>query len=240
MANLTRYPIEKINADNFGVFEHFEQAIDTTNKWTLTATDSGTGTIGTTTGGIIPLQPSDGTVADNDEIYLLSKLACFKPLANAPIYAEARLQFTEANTDDANVFFGLGSTVAANFLVDDGGGPRTSGAVIGIYKVDGETVWTCVARNGSTVTTTKSTTPAGGSAYQKLSVEIHDVISGSATVTYRVNGDTMRDSNGYIIKHYLPLSGIAACMVTVGVKNGGANQETVNVDYLGCWQVDPL
>ena len=48
--------------------------------------------------------------------------------------------------------------MAANLIVDDGAGLRASGTVIALYKVDGETVWRFVTRNGTDATVTQSTT----------------------------------------------------------------------------------
>lgn len=233
--NITPAPAWFNNLGGFSFFSDFVESPDTTNVWALTATDSGSVSV-SGTGGIAALVASDGTVADNDEAYLANKNSIFKVTAGQPIYAEALLQFTEANTDDANVFFGFGSSVAANFLVDDGGGPRASGTVIGLYKVDGGTVWRAVSRNGSTVTDSVSTTTAGGSNYQRLTVEIFDVTTSQCSIVFRVDGNLLRDSSNNIIKHVLPISGVAAMQVVAALKNGGANLETLNIDYLGAVQ----
>lgn len=205
--------------------------------WTTTLTDSGSATVASGNGGIVPLVPSDGTVADNDEAYIATTNAVFALAANKNLMAEARLQFTEANTDDANVAFGLMSSVAANAIVDDGGGLRASGTVIGIYKIDGETVWRTVARVGSTVYTATSTTTAGGSSYQQLQIFVNELTSSTCVVTFKVDGAFLRDSTtGQTIRHNLAYSGASAMSLWAGVKNGGSNNETLNVDYLACGQ----
>jgi hypothetical protein len=199
-------------------------------------TDSGTASVATGT-NVLALVASDGTVADNDETYVGTTNAAFKPQANKPFYLEALVQFTEANTDDANVAVGLASSVAANLIVDDGAGLRASGTVIALYKVDGETVWRFVTRNGTAVTTSTSTTTAGGSSYQRLTIEVLDVIGQVATIVPLVDGLHLRDATtNAIIRHTLDLTSLAAASVFAGVKNGGANLETLNVDYLGCSQ----
>lgn len=236
--NALRQPLELKQIEDFGFFSDFIESPDTTNKFTATLTDSGSAAITAgSNGGLVAIVPSDGTVADNDEAYLATKQSPFKPLAGQPIYAEALVQFTEANTNAANVFFGLMSSVGADSLVDNGGGPRASGTVVGIYKVDGGTVWRCVSRNGSTVTDSISTTTAGGANAQRLQVEIIDVTGSQATVVFRVDGNILRDANNQLIKHTLPLSGASACQLMAGAKNGSANNESFNVDYMGAWQV---
>ncbi len=206
--------------------------------WTTTATDSGTAAITAGgVGGILNLAPSDGTVADNDEIYVFNTNSVFKPASGQPLVFDAFIQFTEANTDDANVAVGLASSVAANLIVDDGAGLRASGAVIAIYKVDGETVWRFVTRNGTAVTTSVSDKTAGGSAYQHLQIEVSDSNLTYATVAPIVDGQYLRDSTtGQVIRHQLLLTGIAAMSAFVGAKNGGSNNESVNVDFVNCYQ----
>lgn len=220
----------KIASDTFYVFDDFIWFLSP-HMWTAVLTDSGSA-VAAGVGGIETLTPSDGTVADNDEAYIGTTAAAFKPAAGKPIYCEGLVQFTEANTDDANVAFGLASSVAANLIVDDGAGMRTSGTVIALYKVDGGTVWRFVTRNGTDVTDSISTTTAGGASYQRLSIEIIDVTSTTATVVPKVDGKLLKDSNGNVIKHTLLLTSIAAASLFAGVKNGGANLETFLLDYL--------
>ena len=233
MANILRQPqwLREI-ADTFSWFDDFQWFISP-HYWTSVLTDSGTAAAAGV-GGVVTLTNSDGTVADNDEAYIGSTVVAYKPAAGKPLYVEALIQFTEANTDDANVAFGLASSVGANLIVDDGAGMRTSGTVIAIYKVDGETVWRFVTRNGTDVTTSLSTETAGGSSYQRLGIEIVDVLGSYATVVPTIDGRLMRDSTtGQPIRHTLLLTGIAAASLFVGGKNGGGTLETTLVDYIG-------
>ena len=104
--------------DLFGVFDDFPWYISP-HQWTSVLTDSGTASITAGgAGGVLAIVNSDGTVADNDEAYIYTTNSIFKPAANKPLYAEALVQFTEANTDDANVAFGLASSVAADLIVE--------------------------------------------------------------------------------------------------------------------------
>lgn len=236
MANFAYLPADLANADHtLAVFDDFSWFV-TAHNWTSTLTDSGTATItaGTTR---LALAASDGTVADNDQSYLASTNAFLLPAAGKNTYVEGKIQFTEANTDDANVAFGIASSVAAELIIDDGAGMRASGTVIAIYKVDGGTNWVCVSRNGSTVYTNTSSTTAGGSADQTLAIEIVELLSTTCTVVFKVDGVILRDSTtGQPIRHQLPYSGLTASQVFVGVKNGSANAEVLNVEYLGAVQ----
>lgn len=222
--------------DQFGVFDDF--LADQSDTFFIdTIADSGSVTVGDAVGGIIALVPSDGTVADNDEAYLRSANEIFKFAAGKPALAVASLKFTEANTDDANVMFGFMDAVGADSILDNGAGPKASfdGAVI--YKVDGETTWRVQTSRGTTKTTTQTNHTAGGSSYQELSIEVIDFDPLNCEVVFRLNGNIMVDTNNRPIVHRMAYASNTEMNVFVGVKNGDTNLETLNVDYLGAWQV---
>lgn len=218
-------------------YDDFHHEIDTTNVYTATLTDTGTATVGNGAGGILPLIPSDGTVADNDEAYLGMRNLVFSMTANKPIVAYGKAQFTEANTDDANIALGLCSTVGANTLIDDGGGPIASGTHFCIFKVDGGTVWKCESRNQTVVLTNTTAVTAGGADYFTWEVEINEILTTHAVVNFRVNGEYLKDAtSGLIITHRIVYASSDALTPFAAVKNGGANLETLNLQYLGCVQ----
>ena len=139
-----RTPFFLQQIEDYGIDDDFLQAPDTTNKYALTATNSGTAAItANALGGIVALNPSTGGGSANDELYLASAQSIFKPIGGQPIYAEALVQYTEANTNDANVVFGIASAVATGLLVTSSAGMRASGTCAVIYKVGGGTVWRC-------------------------------------------------------------------------------------------------
>ena len=236
MANFANTPADLENADHsLGVFDDFSWFV-TAHNWTSTLTDSGTASVtaGTTD---LSLAASDGTVADNDEAYVATTNAAFLPAAGKNLKLFARAKFTEANTDDANIAIGFASSVAANLIVDDGAGLRASGTVFAIYKVDGGTAWTCVSRNGSTVYTNTSSKSSTSTAYQTFCVEFEERLSTTGSVVFRVDGELLRDATtGQTIRHTILYSGLSNCQAFAGVKNGGANLETLHVDYIGVTQ----
>lgn len=214
-----------------GLFDDFAWYV-TAHLWTTVVSDSGTIAVGDAAKGVIVLTPSDGTVADNDEAYLKSTAEVFLVAANKPIVGEAKLQFTEANTDDANVFFGFADAIAANLIVDNGG-MKTSGSMFGIFKQDGSNVWKCISSISSSQTISTSTTTAGGSAYQTLRVEIQPINSTTAEVTFYVDGQQLLDSSTLKpIKHTITYTGATEMQIGAGVKNGDTNLETLNIDYI--------
>lgn len=204
--------------------------------WTTTLTDLGTATVGTGAGGILPLVPSDGTVADNDEAYITVTNKAFLFADDKPLVFEARIQFTEANADDANVMVGVYSATGANQLLDNSGGPPASYTGAVIFKVDGGTVWQCETSVAGTQTTTASVSTAGGSSYQTLRIEFKPFSSTQADVVFLLDGSPLLDSSGNAIKHTYTYTSAAAAGPGACVKNGDVNLETLNIDYIYCGQ----
>ncbi len=169
-------------------------------EWTTTATDSGTATVADGPPGVLTLTPSDGSVGNNDEIYFFwAKQTFLFPAAQTVsgdvLYARARMLFLEAGANNAaNIGFGFMSGIAANALIDDGGGPQSSTSHAVIYKVDGGTVWRCQARNGSEFMDTITTLTASDAAYHLFEVIVHDYTSTRVQVTYKVDGQFLKDS----------------------------------------------
>ena len=224
----------------FNLFNDFERDQADTD-WVDTVTDSGTVSIGDAANGVAALVPSDGTVTDNDEAYFATPNELFLVAAGRSIYGRAYCQFTEANTDDVNIAFGFAKAPAANIVVDDGAGIKTTGNWFSIYKVDGETVWRANCRNNTdtgagSALGTKSLTTAGGASYQLLEIFIHPLDSVNVEVTYKVDGQYLRDAanvDNRVIRHYLPIASSTEMAAWFGIKNGGITVvETLNVDYV--------
>ncbi len=235
--NLASLTAPLIGVDTMTLFDDFNETLSTI-KWATTLTDNGTALTGNNRKGVLTILPSDGSVGDDDEAYVASVNNVFLYANSAPIYGRAFIQYTEGDVSHANVCFGFMSTVAANAIVDDGGGPRASGSTAVIYKVDGGTVWRCQTRNNSVSTDTVSTTTAGtASAYTLLEILIHDYTnlpgSGQVQVTFKVNGTFLKDSNGIVIKHTVLVASASAMSLWIGMKNGETvTVETLLVDYL--------
>ena len=225
--------------NQFSITDDFTRDVDSAD-WVTTLTDTGTASVGDAAGGILALVPSDATVADNDEAYVESANEVFKFAADKPLLFEAKVQFTEANTDDANILVGLMDAVAANALVDDGAGPKSSYSGAVFFKVDGGTVWQAETSNSTTQTTTELTASnannlankaitAGGAAYQTLRIEYMPYSATNAYVSFFVDG-VLCAQHDYIF------TSATEMQLAFGVKNGGANNETLNVDYVSCTQ----
>lgn len=205
----------------------------TTENFTSILTDSGTATVSDAVGGILTITASDGTVADNDEAYVSSTAEAFKFAASKPLYFEARVALTEANTDDANVIVGLADAFAANTLLDDGAGPKASYSGAVFYKIDGGTAWLAecsIAGTQTAVTLTGATFPGDGT-YQKLGIEFIPTSASVATVKFFIDGSLVGSTEAFTYTSATDME------IGAGVKNGGANNESLLVDYLFCSQV---
>jgi len=232
---LLTLPTSLQHKSTFGVFHDFDHYV-TADEFTTVASDTGAVTVSDAVGGVVTLDPSDGTVADNDETYLKGTKELFLFANDKPLVFEARVKFVEANTDDANILVGLMDAVAANSLADDGAGPPASYSGLNFHKVDGGTKWLVESSVGSAQTTSTTDAVAGGSAWQTLRIEFQPVTSTEAEVSFFVDGAQAQDSTGKEIKHRLTFTGATEMQTALGVKNGGGNRETLNVDYLACFQ----
>lgn len=220
----------------FGFFEDFDHFV-TGDRFTSIAADGGASlAVNDGVRGVATL--TTGAV-DNNEVYLHTTRELFLVANNKPCVAEARLQYAEANTDDANVLFGFMDAAAANALVDNGAGPKTSGTHAVIYKVDGGTRWQVQTSLSTTQTSVDLTAAnsldkiaktAGGAAYQVLRVEIEPYSATNALVKFFIDGV-------HVYTQDWVYTSATDMDVVVGVKDGGGTGEVVLVDYIGAYQV---
>jgi hypothetical protein len=214
--------------------DYFLSEPDTTNVYTVTATNSGTAAVGDTHGGGLVLSPSDGDAGDNDEIYFQFKNEIYKPQVNKPFRMRALVNWTEAATNAANVFVGAANAPIADFIVDDGGGIRTSGTIFGVYKIDGSNLWRAISRVDSAVQDDVSNvaTPSGSDADIEVRIHSNGTLPTLLTATYYVNGEILTDSLGRPIIHKTTLTNATEITPVVGVKNGTAAQQALTVKLL--------
>lgn len=209
------------------------------------ASNAGTVTISDGVKGVCSLSPG---AADNDEIYLCTATEVYKFADQKPAVAEFLIQWSEANTDDANVICGFKDAVAADSVLDNGGGPAASYSGAVFFKVDGATTWNVETSVGSTQTTKtltadvsldKTLHSSSSSSYQILRVEIHPYSTTQVRVEFYIG--TLANAGDWSMIHvatnYVTFSGCTEMQAFCGIKNGSANAETLNIDYLGCGQL---
>ena len=171
---------------------------------------------------------------DNNEVMVRStnEIALFQ--ADASMIFESRIQYTEANTDDANVAVGMVDAAGANVLSDDGAGDNINSSGVLIFKVDGETVWRAACEINGTIVETQSVQTAGGASYQTLRIIGKPVSGVDYEFTYFVDNVQLTDSNNRPIKHRLASASATEMRLVAGyIKAGSANSETLNIDYCG-------
>jgi len=163
---------------------------------------------------------------DNDESYCITTGESWKLVSGDPLWFEARIKLTEANTDDANWIVGLTENPGANSLLDNGGGPAANYDGIVFFKVDG-TMKIQFETSKAAAQTTNATlaTFTSGTAYR-----LGFYYDGGTTVTPYVDGVAGT-------AHSLTLSGLGEMNAFFGVKAGGANEEAIEVDYIKIVQV---
>lgn len=223
-------------------FREFVISDDFTNYasaqlWTSLAADAGTSVAAADAAGGTVVLTTGAT--DNNECTVATTKEMFKYAAEKPFFGKARLQYTEANTDDANVAFGFADAAgSANVIVDNGAGMKASYSGAVVFKVDGGTVWKCQTSIGGTQKTTDSVETAGGASYQTLAILVEPVGATVADVSFHIDPEggfnfrPMKDANGLAIKHRVTFSGATEMNLFIGAKAGSANSEVVNVDYL--------
>jgi hypothetical protein len=233
MAHLNRFTGPLVDLDTMYVFDHFTgdqsdvTAVDT-------VTDTGTALVGDEVGGVITLTPSDGTVADNDEVYLATPNELFKFGTNRTIYGKARVKYAEVTANVLNVcLLGFQNAVGADSIVDNGAGLKTSGSTLGIYTVDGGSGLLRVvsACNGTATTTVTNKTVAAGTWYT-AEIECRDWDGVKMQVAFKLDGDYLRDSLNRVIYHEVAIASATEMQMFVGAKLGAAtNNDTLKVDY---------
>jgi len=215
-------------------FDHFTNLV-TGDLWTtLVADTTPTVTIPDVRGGVARLF-TDTT--DNNEVAIRTTAELFKPAAGKPLWCAGSIQYSENDTNKANVAFGFMSALAANTIADNGANIRASGSVFMIYKLDGATVWRCHSRNGSDSTDTASTVTAGGSTAQILEIFINDFSTTQCSVCFKVDGYYLTDSDGRRIVHRVAYASNTEMNFGIYVKSGGgAGGETLDCDWVAAGQ----
>lgn len=210
-------------------FEHFV----TGDKFTSLVADGGTSaSVGDAANGILALVTG---ATDNNEAAVRTTAELFLVANDKPHRFLGIVQYAEAATDDANVLIGFMSALAANSLVDDGAGVRTTGNYFVFFKVDGGTTWQVRSRNGSETETNDTGITAGGATAQRFRIDLDNEGNGGTNVraTFWIDDVQCRDATTLRpIVHTIAISGSTEMHAGVYVKAGSANSETVNVDFL--------
>jgi len=214
-------PLEEIRQDpsvGFLIRDEFNDFTTATNGLISSLTGGGTSVVLLANhGGVLELDPTGN---DDDEAYAGSRYTWITPTAGREVWFECCARFTEANTDDANVMLGLVSgPVATGHLQAAGAGPLAAYYGACFFKVDGGTTWNCETSNNAAQTTNAGVATRTSGSYVRYGIKL----SGLSLATFYID-DTPVSS----IPSNLPAAatGVAFC-----VRNGGANNEKLYVDW---------
>lgn len=219
--------------------------LDTT-RWNTLAADAATA-IAEDADGVNGLVTIYTGSADNGEAYLfLNEITKFT--AGKPFWVFARLQFTEANSDDANVIFGVGEGFGgANTLQDNGAGPPADYDGVCLFKVDGGTRWQFESSYGTTQTTSDLDVTAGGSSFQTIGILCEPISSTEIEATplidplggnnadrcYEYNANPSVQAKRGTVKHRFTYSTVGEMALCIGAKSGAGTQpETIVLDLV--------
>lgn len=217
-------------------FDHFTH-FNTGDEWTSVISDSGTCAVLDSHGGILQLEPSDGTVTANDETYVKSTKEVFLFQNNKPFYVSALLKVVEANTDDAHVMFGLADAVAADTIVDSTGEPKASFSGAVFYKVKDGTNWkvkTSIGASGTAVeltaanSLTKAAVTRPASAYGRVGIGWQPLSSTVGDIFFYVDNVLVYAQRQFAYASATEMNLFA------GVKCGAnTNHDKLLIDYIG-------
>ena len=212
-------------ADDFGSY-------DSGHFWTNLAADGGVTGFAESDGEHGIIQGATGAT-DNNEVMARSTNELLLFQADGTFIFESRIQFAEAATDDANVAVGLADAAAANLLSDDGAGDNINSSGVLIFKIDGGTVWRCAVENNGVVSEDVSIQTAGGASYQTLTIlGRQNMGTVEYEITYFLDHKPLRLSTGKAIRHSMSYASATEMRAVAGyIKAGGANSETLNIDY---------
>jgi len=216
----------------------------------MTAIALAAGTTTASKGGVLRL--SAGTT-DNNGITIAQVGAPFIFQNNRPIMFGARVRVTEGNTDDANAYVGLHALKTKDLLKDNGAGPSNSGyEAAGFYKVDSSALgtvansWfafhlnddgTASAGEVTDVELIASNTKTGtgyvstSGSWQTFDITILPNSSTQMRVMYYINGKLV-----YVGSDRAYATTPTAMYATCSLKAGGTHTNTLDVDYVYCYQ----
>jgi len=166
---------------------------------------------------------------DNDYHYAFTPQPVTDLETTTGFWYEARVRLVEAATDDANWFCGLvaNSDIGATILGDNGAGPPASYDGAYFYKVDGTMSIMFEASRAATQYAAQTMGTFASNTWYRLGI-----VWDGTTITPYLDGVAGTGGTG--------TNADEAFKAGFGVKAGGGNAETLQVDYHKCitWPTD--
>jgi hypothetical protein len=244
MSRLVHVPeLAKLMHLQHGFFDDFQGFLTatSTDKYTVvTAVDGTVLQIDAAQGGVA-IKSAAASAAGNEDCYLVREAETFKPAASKPLKFGALVQATEDDTNQNNLFVGLTDAAAADLLVNDGAGPKTSGTTLAFFKKDGGLNWWVHVSLSTTQTSVELTAAnsldktahvGSGAAKQLLEIEFLPKNSTQSDVVFYIDGVAVYKITDYVFTSATDVQAVVGC------KDGDATDEvTINCYGLYCYQV---
>lgn len=247
-------PLQQIERRRMFEFDDdFTSFATATGKWQTLVTGSGVPAVSQALPGGVLVNANSG--GPNDAIYIASANPVFLWQNSTPVCAEFLFQYAEASVNNANLCFGLWSTVSATLLANGSGGTPSTGTGALIWKQGGQLTWQTLSSLGTTQNKNATNYVAGSQNYTRLRVQC-EIVQGVYEITYFIDqspgflsfdnspfqegGGQMHSNQPFVnnlTKDYIPLSGGTPLpmYLVFGIKNGTTTGETLNVDYAAAW-----
>lgn len=225
-----------------GFFDDFHGFLTATatDRYTVVTVTDGTVLNSDAVAGKVAIKSAAASAAGNEDCYLVKEPEAFLLAANKPLIFEARVQATEDDTNQNNLIVGLTDAAAADLLVNDGAGPKTSGTTLAFFKVDGGLNWWVHSSLSTTQTSVelnatnsldKTAHVGSGSTYQTLRIEFLPKNSTQADVLFYIDGVHVYTVTDFVFTSATEMQCVCGC------KDGDAGDEvTINLDYWFCYQ----
>ncbi len=230
--------------EQYELFDEFWNYNDG-DLWTKLAADTNATVAHEGSSGATRVKLLTGDSIKNNECCFATTNEQFKFVANKPIEIEGMIQYAEVATDDAKVAWGIADAIGANFVPDVGATITANDAAV-IWKDTDETKWrfhtACNSvknkkypgGSGADAASTLSTTTAGGTSAQRLSISVTPVSSTVMRLVPKVDGVQLVDSNNVPIVHHIAIASATEMDFGAYVKSGSGTSgiETLYVEYM--------
>lgn len=244
MSRLIQVPeLAKLLHLQHGFFDDFQGFLTATStaKYTVTTVTDGTVLQIDAAGGGVAIKSAAASASGNEDCYLARESESFKPAAGKPLKFGALVQATEDDVNQNNLIVGLTDGVAADLLVNDGAGPKTSGTTLAFFKVDGGLNWN-VHASLSTAQTSVELTAANsldgqahvgsGAAKQLLEIEFIPKNATQSDIVYYIDGVAVYKITDWVFTSATDVQAVCGC------KDGDSGDEvTINLYGWYCYQL---
>lgn len=226
----------------YGFFDDFQGFLtaQSGSHYTVVTAVDGTVLRKDARGGGVDILSAAASAAGNEDTYLAREPEAFLPVADKPIIFEALEQNTEDDVNQNNLIVGLTDGVAANLLVNDGAGPKTTGSTLAFFKKDGGLNWWVHASLGAAQQSVELTAVnsldkvahvSSGAAAQRLRIEFCPKNATQSDVLFFIDGVLVYKITDWVFTSATEMQAVA------GVKDGDAGDEvTMNLRYWFCYQ----